>query len=224
MLRHIKGLRDGTHYNEHLQRAWIAYGEKSFYYLILERCPPEDCLEREQFWINRLRAADNRTGFNACPTAGSCLGRRNNDQTKAKMSESAKKRHQRLPHPWLGKRHTPETRAKISAANKGQGLGQHPSLETRAKLSEAHRGSKRSLETRMKMSMSQLGHAVTDEARAKMSATKRSQGKLTPSIRAEIKFRYVPGHPRNGQAALAREFGVSRCAIQKALEDVCFDT
>ena len=59
-----------------------------------------------------------------------------------------------------------ETRAKISAARKGQ----TPSEETRAKLSEAKKGKTPSEETRAKIRASNKGQTRSEEARAKMSA------------------------------------------------------
>jgi len=57
----------------------------------------------------------------------------------------------------LGKRHTPESRAKIGAFN----LGKKRTAETRAKMSVAHMGN-----------TNLLGYHHTPEARAKMSASK----------------------------------------------------
>ena len=51
-------------------------------------------------------------------------------------------------NPFFGKKHSEETRKKISEANKGK----HLSEETRIKISEAQKGKKRSEETRIKMS------------------------------------------------------------------------
>lgn len=214
---HRSMLRSRIHYNSHLQRAWNKYGKDAFEFLVVERCAPDVCLVREQHWINHYCASDRKTGFNLCPTADSCFGRRNSEETLAKMSASAKRRHAIFPRPWIGRKHTAETKAKIAAANKGQGLGRKLPAETRAKIGATHRGRKASLESRKKMSASQRGHSVSEETRAKISATKKACG-LSEEVRANIRARYIPDDKRNGQHALAREYGVSRCAIQKILK------
>ncbi len=60
-------------------------------------------------------------------------GKRHTPETRAKMSAAKKGK----PGNWLGKSHTPETRAKISAAKKGK-KGTPHTPETRAKISAAH--------------------------------------------------------------------------------------
>lgn len=50
--RHITTLRNGTHHNVYLQRAFNKYGEKSFQFNILEKdIPEEKVFERELSWI-----------------------------------------------------------------------------------------------------------------------------------------------------------------------------
>lgn len=82
---------------------------------------------------------------------------------------------------------TPETRAKISAGNKGKKMspeaiervaaanrGRVPSAEHRAKISKAHKGRKFSDETRARMSLGQKGRKHTEESLKKISeASKR---------------------------------------------------
>ena len=76
-----------------------------------------------------------------------------------------------------GHKHTDETKAKISAANKGKqnSLGYKHSTETRAKQSESKKGRKRSDETKSKMSASMKGKKHTDETRAKISAANKGR-------------------------------------------------
>lgn len=80
--------------------------------------------------------------------------------------------------PFLGKTHSAETRAKISAANKGNPgcPGYTHSAEARAKISAAMKGNTHNLghfpsaETRAKISLAKMGHAVSVETREKLSA------------------------------------------------------
>jgi len=89
-----------------------------------------------------------------------------------------------------GSKHSPETRAKMSASRKGKKL----SAETRAKLSESHKGRTAwnkgktgqipwnkgktgiySAETRAKLSASKTGKKLSAETRAKMSASRKGR-------------------------------------------------
>lgn len=83
---HLTALRDGKHHNQHLQRAYEKYGRRAFKFFILQRCPPELCLAVEQTWINKLNTTDRTIGYNIAPTAGSMLGYRHTDETKARIS------------------------------------------------------------------------------------------------------------------------------------------
>jgi group I intron endonuclease len=85
--------------------------------------------------------------------------------------------------PMRGRKSSPETRAKLSAAGKGRVL----STEERAKISAANRGRKRSpealakLSERMKGKQYHLGHKHTAEAKAKVSAANTGR-KRSPEI------------------------------------------
>jgi len=69
----------------------------------------------------------------------------------------------------MGRSHTPETRAKISAAN----TGKSPSLETRAKMSASRkRRGPASVETRAKISAGLTGRPRSVESRAKSALSK----------------------------------------------------
>lgn len=59
----------------------------------------------------------------------------------------------------LGKRHTEESKKKVSEANKGNKywLGKHHTAETKKKLSEIHKGMRHSEESKKKMSEARKG-------------------------------------------------------------------
>jgi group I intron endonuclease len=62
---HVRLLNENRHGNPYLQAAWNKYGAANFEFEILERCPSEvSLLDREQFWINELKTAKARYGFN----------------------------------------------------------------------------------------------------------------------------------------------------------------
>lgn len=66
---HKKTLRGNRHRNKHLQRAWNKYGEKSFQFEIIEFCNKDECIKKEQFYIDSLIP-----DYNICKIAGSTIG------------------------------------------------------------------------------------------------------------------------------------------------------
>lgn len=105
LANHRNMLRRGQHPTLHLQRAWNKYGEEAFEFVMLEACEPERCLEREDWWIDRLDAYGS--GYNGCPKARSRLGTKHTEESKAKN---------RASH--LGKKASDEVRAKMSESQK----------------------------------------------------------------------------------------------------------
>ena len=99
---HRVRLRKGTHKNQHLQNAWVKYGETAFAFEVIERHEEWVGMDRkemnvllvgrEQFWINELKAAERGHGYNISPTAASPLGVKHTDETKAKLSAIVRKR------------------------------------------------------------------------------------------------------------------------------------
>lgn len=71
---HFKTLRGNRHANIRLQRAWNKYGEDAFSFEVIEWVLAPFLLEREQYWMDKLRVCDDRYGFNIAPLAGSCYG------------------------------------------------------------------------------------------------------------------------------------------------------
>ncbi len=90
--RHFNDLRNNKHYNKHLQSAWNLYGEHNFLFEIIERCSPELCIEREQYWIDQTKSASNEFGYNILPTAGSNKGCKLSEEHKANISKNSARR------------------------------------------------------------------------------------------------------------------------------------
>lgn len=91
-------------------KALIKYGYSNFQLAILEYCAPEKCIEREQCYFDKLNPE-----YNILKTAGWSLGFKHSEETLVKFRN---------------RKHSEETRAKISA---GQ-IGNKRSEETKAKL------------------------------------------------------------------------------------------
>ena len=153
-LQHKKDLRRGVHGNAHLQAAYNKYGAGAFVFGVSEVVPDETLLlDREQHWLDTFRKAG--PVYNLALVAGS---------------------------PMKGRKHTEETRRKLSRAGKGRKMPPR-SEEHRRRLSEALTGRIIDEQWRLKMSRTRKGRPSerkgkfkhTPEARAKMSAALRGR-------------------------------------------------
>lgn len=153
---HRSALRSNTHPNQYLQRAWNKYGEQSFDFLVVELILSPFLVEREQYWIDRLRCSDTRRGFNLSPTAGSSLGVKHSAESRQKWSDMRRGKKRRSPSP-------ESIRARSMLLT-----GRRHSEETRKKMSESHKGLPRSEEHRRNLSISLKGRIVTEETRQRI--------------------------------------------------------
>ena len=120
---HTRRLNRNLHGNSKLQHHVNKYGIGDLAFNIIEECPIETLIEREQYYIDTLNP-----WFNLCPKAGSCLGVKRSDEIKHKISEAGK-----------GKRRSEETKQKMSVKRKLQippMLGKKHSEETKMLMSE----------------------------------------------------------------------------------------
>ncbi len=99
MVNHLKELRENKYHSIHLQRSWNKYGESNFIFGILEYIDNVDILvEREQYWLDKLKAYDDKYGYNICKKAYSCLGVKHGERSqevKDKISKANKGRERR---------------------------------------------------------------------------------------------------------------------------------
>lgn len=142
---HWSMLQRGIHFNIHLQRSWNKHGALEFEFQIIEFTPKERLIETEQEHIDKLCSFDDRYGFNLRRVANSQIGFRHSDATRQRMSEArigrskkplSDEHRQKLSAINLGKKHTAETCAKISASHKGK----PKSLELREAARQLRKG------------------------------------------------------------------------------------
>ena len=62
--RHTIDLRNNKHRNKYLQYSWNKYGEKAFEFSIIEFCSPEECNNKELYYISEYKSMINENGFN----------------------------------------------------------------------------------------------------------------------------------------------------------------
>lgn len=84
---HLNDLRGNRHHSQRLQNSFNKHGESNFQMRILAECAVEEAIRKEQFFMDTWEPE-----FNMNPTAGNCSGRKFTEETKQKMSLSAKKR------------------------------------------------------------------------------------------------------------------------------------
>lgn len=202
MLTHRSCLRRGTHDNTHLQRSWNRYGENSFRFDVLQTCSPDRLILCEQKWIDFLDSAVRKHGYNLCPTAGSLLGHRHSEETRALYRKQRKgtvpvaaTRAAAIAN--RGKKRSPEIGAKISASQKGRKY----SPETLANMKAGHwrnkpgweeiversaakqRGKKLSMETKKRIGQSHWKNRPdAEEIAAKVSESLRRANAIRRGI------------------------------------------
>ncbi len=157
---HRRDLECGKHHSRYLQRAWLKHGPDIFQFRILLICNTDALLESEQRYIDTLCPK-----YNMSLTAGSPLGFKHSPEARQNMS---------MAH--IGKKYgpqTPEHRAKLSASQPEhlEWLGRKHTDESRAKMSIAQAGRKLSPEHCAKISAIKSGKKLSAETRAKMSAS-----------------------------------------------------
>jgi len=161
--RHRRELIKNTHHCPYLQSSFNFHGIDSFYFIVLEECIASECIKKEQFYLDLIKPE-----LNACKVAGSWLGMKHSDETKAKFSLIHKGK---IPHN-KGQKSSEETKRKISAARLGKKLGPQ-SEETKRKKSIALKGKPLSEETKRKMSLAKIGKISNKKGKKLSEETKK---------------------------------------------------
>ena len=152
-------LRRGHFHNAHLQRAWNKHGEEMFDFRIVLECEPHELTRLEQAMYDMNISAGiecyNVGPFLDCPVRG----KPHTPEARAKMRS----------------KFTSERRSMVSTAMRGNqyNLGRKHTPETRARNSEARRALWSTPEYRTRVSVAQLGRKHTPETRAKISAVQK---------------------------------------------------
>lgn len=158
---HLNLLKNGKHFNAHVQNLYEIYGTPEFYILEISN-NPETVTLREQIWINNTTPSQLLNIGLVLPSE--MYGRHHSPETKQIMSFIRLGKR----HPMFSKHHSLETKMKISAARKGRKFGPH-SQETRERISKSNLGRVMSSETKEKLLRSHLGVAQSQETRTKIS-------------------------------------------------------
>lgn len=181
--RHIRELKNEYHHNKHLQKSFKKYGIDNFEFNVLEIT--DNLNEREMYWIKYYNSINPLNGYNKTYGGDS---EEPNDETKLKLSKAFKGKPKSEEHKknlWMnrekkqtpivnkvkikssgmkGKKHSEETKLKLSKASKGR---KHTD-ESKLKISKALKGKKHSEETKLKISNSGKGRKMSEEHKNKL--------------------------------------------------------
>jgi hypothetical protein len=70
---HLKDLKNNKHHSVFLQRVVNKYGIEGLRFEILEKCKFDECIIKEQYWLDLIKPFKNN-GYNTCEIAGNTLG------------------------------------------------------------------------------------------------------------------------------------------------------
>lgn len=89
---HIRELIEYRHHSKHLQNCFNKNPNFEYFEIsILEVCSSDQCLEREQFYLDLYKPYDDKFGYNISPTAVSCLGIKKSEEEKIIIFERMRK-------------------------------------------------------------------------------------------------------------------------------------
>lgn len=152
MNNHRVGLRKNAHDNRHLQAAWNKYGEDAFTFEVIVNCIVSLIVQLEQEWIDKLKAADSRYGYNMCKVAYSRAGCKWSSETHAKqaaarkdnpkMLEAAKRNVLKAQAAVRGKKRPAGFGEKVSAALKVSPKAKAVQIKATAAAAKANKGKK----------------------------------------------------------------------------------
>jgi len=125
-----------------LKKAIKKYGKENFKKEVIEECSSfEQMVEREEYWLNYYEVGNNPMFYNLQNSGkgvrligekNPMFGKKHSDESKKKISEERKGKSFGEKNPMFGKEHSIETRQKISKSS----FGKKMSIETRNKISK----------------------------------------------------------------------------------------
>lgn len=138
---HLDALKKGVHHCAKLQAAWDMYGVDAFEFELLEEVADADALQIEDTYL--AQHAGGEACYNTATT--SMLPPSLAVETREKISATMRRLYEDpTQHPRFGKKHSDETKALIRQAKLANPtrawLGKERSAETKAKISAAQKG------------------------------------------------------------------------------------
>lgn len=151
---HLKELKGGYHKNKHLLNSFQKYREENFKFEIIHSLPEKEAREKEQWYIDNFY--DDMYNISKLAGGGDLISYHpDRENIIFRMTESVKQRYEVMSesdkekqwgylktkgNPMQGRRHTEESRKKMSQSSVGKpspNKGKKASAETREKISRA---------------------------------------------------------------------------------------
>ena len=187
ILDHLCKLKNNKHPNSHLQTSWNKYGNEEFSIFVISYCERELLIAEEQYWIDWLDSYNS--GYNQRPIAQAPTGQKMSPERLARhreifasekvrkaMSDGAKGKiiseeaRKKISQSNIGKKRTPEQRARYSEAAKKRGVSQK--FLDAAKVNQI--GKKRSDEWKANISWHLSQRVISEETREKLRTARRA--------------------------------------------------
>jgi group I intron endonuclease len=216
---HRNKLRRGVHHCAHLQASWNKYGEEKFTFKVIANVPDGESLqEAEDAWL--ISHVGKSHCYNAGLRSGAPMrgiqkerhpnfGKPISEEQRQQISTTLKDFYAQdyFNHPRVGKQHTEETKAKISAAKMANPVapweGKQRSEETKAKIGDTQRGKPKGPGRKVseagkakiranieagRSHMHWLGRTHTEEAKEKMrkKVLEQTSGQMFDSLTAVL--------------------------------------
>ena len=185
---HLWHLRRRTHHSKYLQNAFNTHGEHSFIFETLEDNIKDNTalLAREQHYIDTLNPV-----YNMCKVAGNSRGIKLSEDVKKKISAGLHRAYSSGDRvhcsPMRGKKHSDETKLKISLS----GRGRVTTDEARANISASRIAHGTSPAQREANRLRSLGRHPTEETRAKLRFTQQNRTNKPASMETRAKMSAV---------------------------------
>lgn len=144
--RHKSELEHSVHHNSYLQNSWNKYGEDIFCFYVLEYCEIEQLDEKEIYYIDLYNTTNRDCGYNL-KSGGQLSGSYYTKETKEKISKSVKESYQNSnlrevrKNNALNQWSNPKIKEKIIGSNNGM-YGRKHTDESKNKMSNAKKGQK----------------------------------------------------------------------------------
>jgi len=102
-MNHKNLLKQNKHYNKYLQSSWNKYGEENFEWRVIEIVDKENLIESELKWFTNTDCHNPDLGFNLTAPVKGCFGYKPSNESRLKMSKSAKIAHSKRSKPLIEK-------------------------------------------------------------------------------------------------------------------------
>lgn len=188
-----KGCRNRAY--EKSGRRCPAPRDRSFIVFIQEGLTEEEAFSLERYCIALYGRIDQGGGMlrNLTDGGDGISGYKHLPETISRVRNALKGR----PSHWIGKRHSLQARARMSASAKGR----KASDETKKKMSDMRKGRKMSEEARQKLIQARLGQQHSEETRQKISQNRKGKaaGENNPQYGKKGELNHNWGKPRSDE-------------------------